>query len=123
MRTREIGGLWNLNNFEMLSPVALDIDGTSGEQGIRTIEYDPSRKAFLVVTSTSPRSSKAPFALYLWDGNVEGAVQRLKGARFGKGMKVEGVPHGTVGGKRVVLFVDDAGGFQFLRDTDPRLNL
>ena len=123
VKTREIGGLWNLNNFEMLSPVTLDIDVTSGEQGIRTVEYDPSREAFLIVTGNSTSSSKAPFALYSWDGNPEGAVHRFRGVRFGKGMKVEGVTHGDVGGKGAVLFVDDGGGFQFLWDTDPRLRI
>jgi hypothetical protein len=123
VKTGDVGGLWNLNNFEMLTPVALDIDAGSGEQGIRTVEYDPSREVFLVVTGNSTSSSKAPFALYSWDGNVEGAVRRFTGVRFGKGMKVEGVTHGALDGKGIVLFVDDGGGFQFLWDTDPRLRI
>jgi hypothetical protein len=36
-------------------------------------------------------------------------------------MKPEGITHGTIGGRGVVMFVDDAGGYKFLWDDDVRL--
>ena len=50
-------------------------------------------------------------------------MTRFPGVRFHKRMKVEGVTHGTVGGRGAIVFVDDAGGYQLLWDDDPRLAL
>jgi hypothetical protein len=101
----------------------LAVPQTDEEQGIRTIQYDPSRAAFLVVVGNSTSSSKAPFRLYSWDGKAEGILRRFEGVRFHKKMRVEGVTSGTIGGRGAVLFVDDRGGYQFLWNDDPRLQL
>jgi hypothetical protein len=101
--------------------VALAIRDDRGEQGIRTIEFDPSRGVWLIVTGNSTSHSKAPFALYSWDGNAKGAVRHFEEVRFHKKMKVEGVTHGTVDGHGAIVFVDDRGGYQVLWDADPRL--
>jgi hypothetical protein len=50
-------------------------------------------------------------------------MRRFRDVRFKKRMKVEGITHGTVGGRGAVVFVDDAGGYQALWDDDPRLAL
>ena len=57
--------------------------------------------------------SKAPFTLYEWDGQPAGALRRLP-VSFAKKMRPEGMTAGTIGGKPVLLFVDDAGGYQAL---------
>jgi hypothetical protein len=121
VRIKEPGGMWNLSNLEMLPSVTLAIEGANGSQGIRTIEYDSSRGAFLVMIGNAVSHSKLPFTLYSWDGNAEGVVKRFKHLSFHEKMKPEGITHGTIGGRGVVVFVDDAGGYQFLWDDDPRL--
>ena len=121
VRVKDPTGMWNLSNLEMLPPVTLAIEGANGSQGIRTIEHDPSRGVFLVIVGNAISRSKSPFALYSWDGNAEGRVKRFKRVSFHGKMKPEGITHGTIGGRGVIMFVDDAGGYQFLWDDDPRL--
>ncbi len=123
VRIKDPRGIWNLSNLEMMPPITLGVEGADGSQGIRTIEYDSSRGAFLVVIGNAVSGSDVPFQLYSWDGNEKGVVRRFKGVTFHRKMKVEGVTYGTIGGRGVLFFVDDAGGYQFLWDDDPRLQL
>lgn len=121
VRVKRVDGPWHLSNFEMLPPVALAIKDDRGEQGIRTIEFDPSRGAWLIVAGNSTSASEAPFTLYSWDGNAQGVVHHFEKVRFHKRMKVEGVTHARVGGRGAIVFVDDAGAYQVLWNDDPRL--
>jgi hypothetical protein len=121
VRVKRVDGPWELSNFEMLPPIALQIDDRCGEQGIRTIGFNPPLGQWLIVVGNSTSASKAPFALYTWDGNAEGVVRHAQAVRFHKKMKVEGVTHGTIGGRGAIVFVDDAGGYQVLWDDEPRL--
>ena len=121
VRLKKADGPWHLSNFEMLPPVALAIKDDRGEQGIRTIGFDPSRGVWLIVTGNATSVSKAPFALYAWDGNAQGAVRHYEQVRFHNRMRVEGVTHACVGGRGAIVFVDDRGGYQVLWDDDPRL--
>jgi hypothetical protein len=121
VRPKRVDGPWDVSNFEMLPAISLAVERDDGEQGIRSIEFDPSRGVMLIVLGNSTSDSKAPFALCSWDGNAEGVVQSFEAVRFHKRMKVEGVTPGQVGGRGVIVFVDDAGGYQILWDDDPRL--
>ena len=105
----------------MLSPVTLALEDASGNYGIRALEYDPTRKAFLVVLGNAVSNTKVPFRLYTWDGNSEGTVQRIKGVSFDPKMRPEGIAYGTIAGRGAVMLVDDRGGYQFLWNDDPRL--
>jgi hypothetical protein len=119
VRLKQIDGPWDLNNFEILPGVVLQIERASGEQGIRSIAFDKSRNASLVVVGNSTSSSKAPFRLYLWDGNESGEVTRISSIKFHKKMRVEGVTPGTISGRGAIVFVDDGGGYQALWDDPP----
>jgi hypothetical protein len=119
VRVKQIDGPWDLNNLEPLPAVVLQIEDDCGEQGVRSIEYDKSRNASLVVVGNSTSSSKAPFRLYLWDGNESGKVTRISSIKFHKKMKVEGVARGTISGRGAIVFVDDAGGYQAVWDDPP----
>ena len=121
VRLKQVDGPWDLSNFEMLPSIVLAIDADQGEQGIRTMEFDPSRGVCLIVVGNSTSASKAPFTLYSWDGNEQGVVHHFERVRFHKRMKVEGVTHATVGGRGAIVFVDDCGGYHVLWDDDPRL--
>ena len=121
VQVKDIAGLWNFNSFEMLPPVYLRLADSEHEQGIRSIEYDPSRGTTLVVVGKTISGSKAPFELYEWDGNLEGIVRRFDNARFHPRFRVEGVTHGSIGGRGALVFVDDRGGYQVLWDDDRRL--
>ena len=122
VRLKSPDGALTTDNFEMLPAITLQLKDVGEEQGIRAMEYDPSRNLFLIVIGNSTSASKAPFSLYTWDGNEQGVVRRHKRIRFHKRMKVEGVTHATIGGRGAIVFVDDAGGYQFIWDDDPRLS-
>jgi hypothetical protein len=116
---KQIEGPWDLSNFELLPAVALHIEDSCGDQGIRALDYDESRNCSLVVVGNSTSSSKAPFRLYLWDGNENGEVTPLSSIKFHKKMRVEGVTRGTIYGRGAIVFVDDAGGYQVVWDDPP----
>lgn len=114
VRIKHLTGRWTTDNLEMLPPIPLTLGAAEGEQGIRGIEYIPSRHAFLVIVGKAISGSKVPFALYEWKGGVHGRTRRLN-VSFAEKMKPEGVTSGAIAGKPVLLFVDDAGGYQVLR--------
>jgi Protein of unknown function (DUF3616) len=120
VKVKNLAGAWTTGNLEILPAIRLSLEPGEKEQGIRSIEYVDALGAFLIVAGKSTDESKAPFSLYQWDGQPSGTARRLP-ISFAKKMKPEGVTAGTVGGKPVLLFVDDAGGYQTVAlDTLPR---
>ena len=91
VRLKRIDGPWDLSNFEMLPSIALAIKMDREELGIRSIEFDRSRDVVLIVVGNSTSESKAPFALYSWDGNREGSRPALLGCP---------IPQADEGGRR-----------------------
>jgi len=111
VKVKDLAGPWTTANLEAEPPVQLSIETTLGEQGIRGLSNEPGRDAFLVITGKSNSDSKAPFALYEWSGNTDGAMRRFN-VGFARKMKPEGIARGTIGGKSAFVIVDDGGGFQ-----------
>ncbi len=120
VKPRKIDGPWTVDNLEILPPLTLAVP-EDGKSGIRAMSLDQATGTSLIILGNATSQSKAPFELYLWDGNPRGIVRHYKNVRFHKRMKVEGVTRGTVGGRPAVIFVDDGGGFQVLWGDDPRL--
>jgi hypothetical protein len=121
VKVKNLAGSWNTGNLEALPAIQLSVESTNDEQGIRGISYDQNRGAFLVITGKSVSDSKADFALYEWKGEADGKTRRLDYS-FAKKMKPEGITHGTIGGKSVLVIVDDAGGFMIVWDNPAQLN-
>jgi hypothetical protein len=113
VRLKDLSGPWTTANLEMLPQIALGVENSSGEQGIRGLNRNKTGDAFFVVVGNSTSGSKAPFSVYSWDGADEGKVTRLP-LSFQKNMKPEGITTGTIGGRDAVLFVDDRGGFSMM---------
>jgi hypothetical protein len=113
-------GQWRLEEFEPLPAITLQIQST-GYKGIRSLAYAPRRKSFVVSLGKATSLVKAPFSLYLWDGGDAGVVRKLEHLHFARGMKVEGLAGTSIGGKRALLLIDDAGGYQVIAEDDPRL--
>src|SRR5262249_58621409 len=107
-------------DFEPLPAITLQVQ-SPGYQGIRALAYAPAHKAFVVCLGKATSNLKAPFSIFLWDGGAEGVVRRLMHLHFARGMKVEGLAGATIGGKRALLLIDDAGGYQVIAEDDPRL--
>lgn len=114
VRVKNLAGSWTTDNLEMLPPILLTLGAATEAQGIRDIQYAPSRNAFLIIVGKTVSGSKAPFELYEWKGGKPGKMRRLN-VSFADKMKPEGISGGTVAGKPVFLIVDDAGGFQVLQ--------
>jgi hypothetical protein len=123
VKIKDPTGLWNLSNLESLEPVTLSIEDADGRFGVRAIDYDPERNSYLIVVGNSVSGTKTPFFLYSRDGNMQGIVKKFKRISFHKKMRPEGVTHGTIGGRGAIVFVDDRGGYQFVWNDDPRLEL
>ena len=97
----------------MLPPIWLALEAAEAAQGIRGMEYIPSRHAFWVITGKAISQTKVPFVLYEWNGDQQGTLRRLN-VTFADKMKPESVTTGTIAGRPVLLFVDDGGGYQVL---------
>jgi hypothetical protein len=110
VKVKDLAGPWTTDNLEAQPPVQLLAEASLGEQGVRALSYDPHHDIFLVITGKSIGDSKAPFALYEWNGDAEGAMRRLDVA-FARKMKPEGITRGKVGGRNALIIVDDNGGF------------
>jgi len=111
VKVKDLAGPWTTDNLEASEPIRLSPEPAAEAQGIRSLEYIEGLGSFLVVVGNSIEHSKVPFTLYEWDGQPAGALRRVP-VSFAKEMKPEGMTAGTVGGKPVLLFVDDAGGYQ-----------
>ena len=111
VKVKDLAGAWTTSNLEAQPPIQLSVEDTLAEQGIRGLSNEPDRDAFLVITGKSISDSKAPFALYEWSGNPDGAMRRFN-VGFAKKMKPEGIARGAIGGKSALVIVDDNGGFQ-----------
>ncbi|MDT5354970.1 MAG: hypothetical protein QOJ56_3502 [Mycobacterium sp.] len=85
------------------------IPQSPGTQGIRDISYDDQTGDFLILLGRSLSGDDAPFQLCAWTRGSDDV--RLIDVKFEKNMKPEGVTTFSIGGKRKILVVDDAGGY------------
>ncbi len=113
VRVKNLNVRWVTDNLEMLPPIRLSPVDPKSELGVRGLEYIESLGSFLVIIGRSISGSKAPFSLYRWDGRQAGTMKRLK-VSFAEHMKPEDVCEGKVGGRPMLMFVDDGGGYQVL---------
>jgi hypothetical protein len=110
VRIKDPAGPWAPANLEALPVIRLKVERAVGEQGIRGMATNAFGTGFLVTVGNSTSESRAPFSLYVWDGDADGTSRRLP-VKFADKMKPEGVASGTVGGREAILVADDAGGF------------
>jgi hypothetical protein len=66
IRVEDLAGPWDTSNLELLPSIYLDLEGAVGDQGIRDLQYDPTRRAFLVLVGNDTSLSTSPFRLYVW---------------------------------------------------------
>src|SRR5262245_11146289 len=111
VKVKDLAGPWATGNLEALPPVQLSVDASLGEQGIRGFFNETDRDSFLIITGKSSSYSETPCARYEWNGEEGNAARRVDVA-FVKKMKPEGITHGSIGGKKALIIVDDNGGFQ-----------
>ena len=78
--------------------------------GVRSIEYDETRKAFYVITGAGPNSEKMDFKSWEWTGNdSQPALRELE--TFDRRLKPEGVTRVSNGGQDFTFIVFDTSGY------------
>ena len=78
--------------------------------GIRSIEYDESRKAFYLITGAGPNSEKMDFKTWEWSG--EGATPTLREREtFDRRLKPEGITRVSSGARDFIFIVFDTSGY------------
>ena len=92
--------------------IRLDLDGA----GIRSLEYDSSRRTFHVISGASLNTEDRDFRVLAWSGTTTSPDREV--ARYPAALKPEGITTGAVHGRNVRLLVFDVGKFALLRDTD-----
>lgn len=112
---------WDTTRFEALPAVRLKLDPAAAAQGIRSIEYDQTRKGFFFTVGKAVSGDKVPFYLYFWNGKDNSAPTRFVWVVFSKKFKVEGLTPATLGGRDAVVLLDDGGGYSVLWADDLRL--
>jgi len=120
VRLKGESGQWRLEEFEALPAISLQVQ-SPGNQGIRSLAYAPKLKAFVISLGKATSIVKAPFSIILCDGGDQGTVRTFEHLHFARGVKIEGLAGATIGGKRSLLLIDDAGGYSVITEDDPRL--
>jgi hypothetical protein len=115
VKVNDLAGAWQTGNLTALPAIAMSVEPATGEQGIRGLAAGSGENGFLVLIGNATSDSKAPFAVYTWDGAENGTARRLK-VSFAKKTKPEGVTSGTIAGKGAHVFVDDGGGYRVIWD-------
>ena len=78
--------------------------------GIRSIEYDESRKAFFLITGAGPNSERMDFKTWEWTGN--GATPTLRELEtFDRRLKPEGITRFSNGAREFIFIVFDTSGY------------
>lgn len=116
----DVSDHWSASHLEALPLLRVQTGATTVPLGIRGIEYDAGRRAFLVILGNAYSGGDAPFQLCLWDGQDATALKRFEGVTFVASAKPEGVSTGVVAGKPVIVIADDSGGYRVLTDDDVR---
>jgi hypothetical protein len=81
-----------------------------GGAGIRSIEYDESRKAFFLITGAGPNSERMDFKTWEWSGNVATpALRELE--TFDRRLKPEGITRFSNGAREFIFIVFDTSGY------------
>ena len=81
-----------------------------GGAGIRSIEYDQSRKAFNLITGAGPNSEKMDFKIWEWNGN-DGTPALSEKETFDRRLKPEGITRVSTGTREFTFIVFDTSGY------------
>jgi hypothetical protein len=94
-------------NLRIERPIALQLNGG----GIRSIEYDTARGAFLVISGSSSDNEERDFRVLLWPGTPTTGSLPTVLARFADNLKPEGIAKATLQGSEATMIVFDASRF------------
>ena len=110
LKLRDSKAALSIENLEVEGGKAIRLP--LGGAGIRSIEYDESRKAFFVITGAGPNSEKMDFKLWEWSGNGnEVALIPREWNTFDRRLKPEGIARVSTGARDFTFIVFDTSGY------------
>lgn len=108
VKMRDSKAAFSLDNLEVEGRKAIRLP--LGGAGIRSIEYDDSRKAFYVISGAGPNSEKIDFKIWEWNGNE--ATPGLRELQtFDRRLKPEGITRVSTGSGDFTFIVFDTSGY------------
>jgi hypothetical protein len=108
LKLRDKKGALTFDNLEVEDRKAIRLP--LGGAGIRSIEYDEARKAFVLITGAGPNSEKMDFKTWEWSGN--GATPSLRELEtFDRRLKPEGITRFSNGAREFIFIVFDTSGY------------
>lgn len=108
LKLRDLQAALSFDNLEVEGGKAIRLP--LGGAGIRSIEYDESRKAYFLITGAGPNSEKMDFKTWEWSGN--GAAPALREREtFDRRLKPEGITRFSNGARDFIFIVFDTSGY------------
>ncbi len=108
MKLRDPKASLSFDNLEVEGKKAIRLP--LGGAGIRSIEFDESRKAFHLITGAGPNSEKMDFKTWEWSGkDVTPALRELE--TFDRRLKPEGITRVSNGAREFIFIVFDTSGY------------
>ena len=108
LKLRDAKAALSFDNLEVEGGKAIRI--SLGGAGIRSIEWDESRKSFFLIAGAGPNSEKMDFKTWEWSGS--GATPALRELEtFDRRLKPEGITRVSTGARDFVFIVFDTSGY------------
>jgi hypothetical protein len=108
LKLRDPQAAFSFDNLEVegKKAIRLSLNGA----GIRSIEFDESRRAFHVITGAGPNSEKMDFKFWEWSGNDVAPTLR-ESETFDRRLKPEGITRVSTGAQDFIFIVFDTSGY------------
>ena len=108
LRLRNRQGPFSNENVRVDPAVRLPLGGA----GIRSVEYDPARRAFVVISGAHLNEERLDFRVLEWrTGDNPRLATLTELMQFPAGIKPEGVTRTALDGKDAMFLVFDTGGY------------
>lgn len=108
LKLRNQNAAFSFENLEVEGRKAIRL--SLGGAGIRSIEYNESRKAFYMITGAGPNSEKMDFKIWEWSGN-DAAPTLRELETFDRRLKPEGITRFSNGAREFIFIVFDTSGY------------
>src|SRR5688572_9788062 len=108
LKLRDPKAALSFDNLEVEGGKAIRL--ALGGAGVRSIEYDESRKAFFLITGAGPNSERIDFQFWEWSGNA-GAPTLREMESFDRRLKPEGITRVSKGERDFIFIVFDTSGY------------
>lgn len=108
LKLRDPKAALSFDNLEVEGGKAIRL--ALGGAGIRSIEYDESRKAFFLITGAGPNSERMDFKFWEWSGNADAPTLREMDS-FDRRLKPEGITRVSKGERDFIFIVFDTSGY------------